>query len=136
MIREFLFPYYRQLLHNAKKRQLDKSRHLYFQVDTDGRCEDVIPLYMELGMDAMSPFEVASGSDVVKIGREYPSLVMFGGVDKRVLAQGKKAIDEMVDRVFPAMKERGGYAPTCDHGVPSEVEYEDWVYYRKRCQEF
>ena len=32
MIREFLFPYYRQLIENIKKRQLDKTRHLYFHV--------------------------------------------------------------------------------------------------------
>jgi len=136
MMREFLFPYYRELLKNIKKRQLDPTRHLYFQVDTDGDCRPVIPLYMELGMDVMSPFEVASGCDVVEIGRQYPHLVMTGGVDKRVLAAGKAEIDAMVDRIFPAMKARGGYTPTCDHGVPEEVSYEDWLYFRKRCQKF
>ena len=72
MIREFLFPYYRQLLDNVKKRQLDKARHLYFQVDTDGFSDQVIPVYRELGMDYLSPFEVASNCDVVRTGREYP----------------------------------------------------------------
>ena len=136
MIREFLFPYYSRLLENIKKRQLDPDRHLYFQVDTDGDCRPVIELYRELGMDVMSPFEVASGCDVVEIGRRYPWLVMFGGVDKRVLAQGKAGIDAMVDRIFPTMKARGGYIPTSDHGVPEEVSYEDWLYFRKRCREF
>ena len=53
-----------------------------------------------------------------------------------MLAKGKRAIDEMVDRIFPAMRERGGYIPTCDHGVPAEVRYEDYLHYRKRCLEF
>ena len=41
-------------------------------------------------MDAMSPFEVASGCDVVEIGRQYPNLFMLGGIDKRVLAAGPR----------------------------------------------
>ena len=136
MISEFIFPYYQQLLTNIKSRQIDKSRHLFFQVDTDGYANPVIPLYQSIGMDIMSPFEVASGCDVVEIGKQYPELLMFGGVDKRVLAQGRKAIDELVDRIFPAMRKRGGYIPTCDHGVPEEVPYDDYMYYRKRCLEF
>ena len=34
------------------------------------------------------------------------------------------------------MKARGGYIPTCDHGVPEEVDYENWVHFRKRLLEF
>jgi uroporphyrinogen decarboxylase len=136
MIREFLFPYYQELISGVKARQIDKSRHLYFQVDTDGMAASVIPLYQELGMDVMSPFEVASGSDVVEIGKQYPNLVMSGGLDKRILAKGKGDIDKMVDRIFPAMRARGGYIPTCDHGVPEEVPYENYLHYRKRALEF
>ena len=136
MMREFLFPYYAQLLKNTKARQIDQARHLYFQVDTDGFAAPVIPLYMELGMDVMSPFEVASNCDVVRIGQDYPTLTLCGGVDKRILAKGRAAIDEMVDRIFPVMRARGGFIPTCDHGVPEEVRYEDYLHYRKRCLEF
>jgi len=84
----------------------------------------------------MSPFEVASGCDVVEIGKQYPNLVMSGGIDKRILAQGKKEIDAMVDRIFPIMQARGGYIPTCDHGVPEEVPYENYLHYRQRALEF
>ena len=87
-------------------------------------------------MDVMSPFEVAAGCDVVEIGKKYPDLIMTGGIDKRVLAKGKEAIDKHLDYILPTMKKRGGYYPTCDHGVPKEVDYDDYLYYRKRCQEF
>jgi len=53
-----------------------------------------------------------------------------------VLAKGKNAIDEMVNRIFPVMQKRGGFIPTCDHGVPEEVRYEDYLHFRKRCLEF
>jgi hypothetical protein len=57
-------------------------------------------------------------------------------VDKRELAKGKAAIDRLVDRIFPVMQKRGGYIPTCDHGVPEEVSYQDYLHFRKRCLEF
>lgn len=135
MMREFLFPYYQQLFTNIRARQIDKSRHLYIQIDTDGNALPVIPLYQELGMDAMSPFEVASGCDVVAIGQDVPDLAIFGGIDKRILAQDKDAIDREVERILPVMRKRGGYIPTCDHGVPEEVPYQNYLHYRERCVE-
>lgn len=136
MIREFLVPYYQQLLTNMRRRQIDKSRHIGFQVDTDGFCEPVIDLYRELGMTHMSPFEVASNCDVIRTGEKYPDLRISGGVDKRILAQGPDAIDRMIDRIFPVMQKRGGYLPTCDHGVPEEVSLKNYMHFRKRCLEF
>jgi uroporphyrinogen decarboxylase len=113
MMKEFLLPYYQQLIANLKARQIDRSRHLYAQIDTDGFADPVIPVYVEsIGMDVMSPF------------------------DKRILAKGKDAIDRMVDAILPTMRKRGGYIPTCDHGVPEEVPYTDYLHYRKRCLEF
>jgi uroporphyrinogen decarboxylase len=135
MMREFLFPYYQQIISNLKSRQIDKDRHLFVQIDTDGFANPVIPVYQEIGMDVMSPFEVASGSDVVEIGKQYPELVITGGIDKRILAESKAAIDREVERILPVMRERGGYIPTCDHGVPEEVPYENYLHYRKRCVE-
>ena len=135
MIREFLFPYYRELIARIRRRQLDPTRHLYIQIDTDGDARPVIPVYREIGMDVMSPFEVASGCDVVAIGREYPDLVMFGGIDKRVLARTPADIDRELERILPAMRARGGYIPTCDHGVPEEVSLANYRHYRRRCVE-
>jgi uroporphyrinogen decarboxylase len=135
MMREFLFPYYRELIDRIRGRQLDPSRHLHIHIDTDGDAVPVIPVYMEIGMDAMSPFEAASGCDVVAIGRQYPGLAMFGGIDKRILAAGRDAIDRELERILPAMRARGGYIPTCDHGVPEEVTLEDYRHYRRRCIE-
>jgi uroporphyrinogen decarboxylase len=135
MMRRFLFPYYQQIIAALKRRQIDKARHLYVQIDTDGNAVPVIPVYQEIGMDVMSPFEVASGCDVVRIGKQHPRLVMSGGIDKRVLATTKAEIDQHLEYILPAMRARGGYTPTCDHGVPEEVSYENYLHYRKRCVE-
>jgi uroporphyrinogen decarboxylase len=132
MVREFLFPYYQQLIHNIRARRADKSRPLSFQLDTDGFSDVALPLYREIGLTFLSPFEAASGCDVVRTAKEYPDLLISGGFDKRILAQGKDAIDREIDRIMPGMKKRGGYFPTCDHGVPEEVSFENYMHYRKQ----
>ncbi|MFP4383440.1 MAG: uroporphyrinogen decarboxylase family protein [Spirochaetia bacterium] len=135
-VREFLFPYYQELIKNIRHRQKDRTRKLHIQIDTDGYCVPMIDLYREgIGMNSLTPFEVASGCDVVAIGREYPELVMSGGIDKRILTAGKAEIDRELERILPVMRKRGGYAPTCDHGVPAEVSYGNYLHYRKRCVE-
>ena len=134
MIKEFLFPYYEQLISNIKKRQ--KKKNIILQVDTDGHIESVLDLYKSIGFNYFSPFEVASGCDVVEIRKKHPDILMLGGIDKRILARGKEAIDREVDRIMPFMKKCGGYIPTCDHGVPAEVSFENYVHYRKRISEF
>lgn len=135
MMRGILFPYYRQLIANIRSRQLDPDRHLYLQIDTDGFADPVIPVYQELGMDAMSPFEVAAGCDVVRTACAHPGLALFGGIDKRVLATTPQEIDAMIERILPPLRARGGYIPTCDHGVPEEVSLMNYHHYRKRCIE-
>ncbi len=136
MMRQFILPYYQQLIANVRARQIDRRRHLYVQIDTDGFADPVIPLYAEaIGMDVMSPFEVAAGCDVVRTGREYPNLVMTGGIDKRILAAGPEAIDRELERILPVMRQRGGYIPTCDHGVPEEVTLANYLHYRQRAVE-
>ena len=136
MMKEFLLPYYQQLLANMRRRRLDPNRPIGLQVDTDGLCDPVIDLYCSLGMTHMSPFEAAAGCDVIRTGNQYLDLKISGGVDKRVLAQGPEAIDEMIGRIFPVMHRRGGFLPTCDHGVPEEVSLKNYLHFRKRCLEF
>lgn len=134
MIQEFLFPYYQQLIANIKARQAGKS--FIIQIDTDGDCRSVIPLYQSIGASYFSPFEAASGCDVVEIRKQYPNLLMRGGFDKRILAAGKEAIAREVERIMPFMKSQGGYIPSCDHGVPEEVNFEDYLYFRQLMQQY
>ena len=129
MIREFLLPYYKEVYQTLASCQ---QEYLYFQLDTDGFSDPIILVYMEAGMDMLSPFEVAAGCDVVRTAKEYPGLIISGGIDKRILAQGKDAIDRELERIIPFFVERGGYIPTCDHGVPDNVSFENYLYYRQR----
>lgn len=88
-----------------------------------------------IGFNAFSPFEVASGSDVLEIGKKFPDIVMAGGIDKREFSKSREELEAYLDRVLPVMKKRGGYIPTCDHGVPAEADFDSYMYYRKRCHD-
>jgi uroporphyrinogen decarboxylase len=133
MICAFLKPYYDQIIHNAKKRGKNK---IHIELATDGYIPAVIDRYISMGFNWFSPFEAAAGCDPVKIGCDYPDILISGGIDKRILAESCEAIDRMCDRIFPQMLVRGGYYPTCDHGVPEEVPFVNYMHYRKRCLEY
>ena len=148
-IRSFLFPYYKELIEDVRSRNnrlaLSDKNCLYKQpkpydliihVATDGDCRPIIPIYKEIGMNYMSPMEVASGCDVVEIRKQHPDIRIKGGMDKRILADSKEAIKREVDRIMPFMKRQGGYLPTCDHGVPPEVPFDNYVYFRELLKEY
>ncbi len=134
MIREFLFPYYQQLIENVKKR--NGGRRVRVQLGTDGRVQAVVDLYKSIGVDYFSPCEVASGVDVVQLGKEHPDILISGGIDKRIIAEGGDAIKRHLEYIMPTMRERGGYIPTCDHGVPEEVTIENYLLFRKLLKEY
>ena len=134
MMREFLFPYYEQLISDVRRR--NHGRKMHIQIDTDGNPDGVIDLYRSIGMDYMSPFEAAAGSDVVKIAQKYPDLRISGGIDKRMIARGGDDIRRHLDAIMPAMRKRGGYIPTCDHGVPEETTFENYMLYRRLMKEY
>lgn len=141
MIREFLFPYYQQLFENVARRNVRGSFYhapgtVLGQLATDGNFSGVLEMYKEIGFNFFAPVEVAADMDVVALRKKYPDILLSGGFDKRILAAGKDAIDREIDRIMPFMKKAGGYYPTCDHGVPEEVKFDDYLYFRKRMTEF
>ena len=130
MFREFMVPRYRRITELARSRGVD----MMF-VDSDGDVSELIPLWIEAGITGVYPMEVAAGMDVVALRREYGrDLLMTGGIDKRVLALDRKAIDEELAAKLP-LAEQGGYIPHIDHAIPHDVPYENFVYYWGRKKE-
>lgn len=126
----FMAPHYRKLIEFFRQRGID-----IISVDSDGNVLDFIPLLLDVGVTGLHPFEVAAGMDVVPIGRKYPEMQIWGGLDKRALAQDRRAIDAELERVLPAMKQRGGYGAGLDHGIPSDVPLENHRYFVQRLSE-
>ena len=127
MFKEFMYPQYVRLISFLKSH----GAKLVF-VDCDGYPgNELTALWLDAGVDAVSPCEIAAGNDLIQLRKDFPKLGMYGGIDKRVLAQSKEAIDREVLSKVPWLLERGGYIPHVDHAVPHDVPLENYIYYRK-----
>jgi len=99
-------------------------------LDTDGNLEELLPLFIESGINGTQPIEVNAGNDVVKLRKKYGrDLLMFGGIDKLTLSKGKREIREEVYNKIAPIIDKGGYIPTIDHLIPPDVPYENFLYY-------
>jgi uroporphyrinogen-III decarboxylase len=101
----------------------------YFAVDTDGNPTQLLPLLLDAGIDTLWPIERAADFHPIEIRKNFgKSLRLWGGVDKRVLAQGHEAIRSHLKEMIPLI-EQGGYIPTVDHLIPPDVSWDNFRYY-------
>jgi len=125
MVRKFMLPRYKKITELLRSNGVD-----IIYLDCDGNVEELIPLWLESGINYIWPFEVAAGNDAVAIRKKYgKDLILSGAIDKRALAKGKEAIREEVMSKVPFLLEQGGYFPTVDHAVPPDVTFANYCYY-------
>lgn len=122
MIRRFMMPCYDRIVDFARR-----VGGRIVSVDTDGNCSLLVPVFREHGINMMFPFEVQAGNDVVQYRREYPDMAIMGGLDKRALAEGRRAVDREMDRAREAAA-LGRYIPMFDHLIPPDVPWETFCY--------
>jgi len=125
-VREFLLPYIKRMTDFMKSKKIE-----VILLDTDGDCNELIPLFMEAGVTGMYPFETHTGMDIVKVRKKYPGLQMMGGISKSQIQFGKARIDEILEPVDSVLQ-TGGYIPFGDHLIPPDVDFENFSYYRNK----
>lgn len=126
MFRTFMYPHYVRLIGFLRSHGVK-----FIYVDCDGFPGELIPEYIDAGVDGMSPVEIAAGNDLIALRKAYPAFAMLGGIDKRELAKDRRAIYNEVMSKVPWLLERGGYVPHVDHAIPHNVPFENYVYYRR-----
>ena len=126
IFKEFLSPYYKKICSFMKSKGVE-----IIMVDTDGDCNELIPLFIETGVTGLYPMEVSAGMDVVAARKKYPELQIMGGVPKSDIALGKERIDEFLEPVEWMLKQ-GGFIPFGDHFIPPEVPWNEFKYYREK----
>jgi len=125
MVEKFMVPGYKKVMKHLRSYGID-----VFSVDCDGNIDELIPIWLEVGINGMLPCEVAAGMNVVDVRKKYgQDLWIAGGIDKRALSKGKKEIDDEVLGKLPFMLEKGGYIPTVDHEVPHDIPLANYMYY-------
>ncbi|MGB9806605.1 MAG: uroporphyrinogen decarboxylase family protein [Thermoproteota archaeon] len=124
MVKRFMVPAYKSLVKFFRSYGVK-----VILVDSDGNVEQLIPIWLELGINGITPCEVAAGMNVVDLRRKYPRLVMMGGLDKRELSKDKEAIEKELMSKVPKLVETKGYFPGVDHAVPPDVSLENFTYF-------
>ena len=98
------------------------------ELDSDGCVDDLIPIWIESGINCTSPVEVAAHCDILDYRRRYGKNMAYKqGIDKRIIARGGRELEEHVMNIVPQMFKLGGYIPGCDHGVPPDISWKNYV---------
>ena len=99
------------------------------QLDCDGKIDDLIPIWLDGGVNCMFPVEIGDWADPVALRRRWgQGMLMRGGFDKHILARGPEAIRVEVRRLTPLVEE-GAFIPHCDHRVPADVSMANYIFY-------
>jgi len=126
MARRFLQPAYERW-----SAEIRTSGCEIIDMDSDGRVDELIPIWIESGINACDPIEAAAGNDIVAFRRQFGRKMAYkGGVDKRAIAKGGEAIEAELRRIAPVVAD-GGYIPGCDHGVPPDISWPNFVHYAR-----
>lgn len=127
MVRKFLMPVW-----SAWSEKIKASGCRIVMVDSDGYIGELIPLWIESGINCCVPLEVAAGNDIVEYRKLYGRKMAYGGgIDKRAIAKGGKIMEQEVYRVVPPLLKDGGYLPGCDHGVPPDISWQNFIEYSR-----
>ncbi len=125
---EFVGPHYKKITELLLKHGID-----IVSLDCDGCIDKLIPVWLENGVNTMFPIEVGTWSaNIAPWRKQYgEKLRGVGGMDKRVFAQDKAAVDREIERLKPLI-ELGGYIPCPDHRIAPDAVFENVAYYCER----
>ncbi len=125
LFREVCAPWYKKITGLARSHGVE-----FASVDCDGCIDSLVPIWLESGVNIMFPIEVGTWEANIRPWREKYGLAIrgVGGMDKRVFALDRSAIDAEIERLKPLVG-LGGYLPCPDHRIPLEAEWDLVRYY-------
>jgi uroporphyrinogen decarboxylase len=127
MVRRFLKPAYLRWVPEIKK-----SGCPIIDMDSDGFIGELIPIWIESGINVCDPIEVAAGNDINEFRARFGKSIGYtGGIDKRAIAAGGETMRAELERVVPPMLKTGGFIPGCDHGVPHDISWPNFIEYSR-----
>jgi uroporphyrinogen decarboxylase len=125
--REFMLPHMKRVTRGLHDVGID-----IIMVDSDGRVDELLPLWLEAGVNLHYPLEAAAGCDPLRYRELYGrDILLMGGIDKRVMRDGctRADVEREVMAKVPALWKQGGYSPMVDHAVPPDVPFELFRHY-------
>jgi hypothetical protein len=99
-------------------------------LDCDGNMDELIPLWLDAGINLFWPLEVAAGMDPLALRKQYGrEIILAGGLDKRELMRDKESLRHEVMAKVPTLAATGPYFPSPDHLVPIDMPFDNFCYY-------
>ncbi len=131
LFERIMVPAYRRIADTLKKYGCD-----LYAVDCDGLIDQLLPHWLDAGVNVMFPLEIGSWkADPMSYRKKYgKDLRIFGGIDKLAIERGRDAIDEEIERRKPLMAD-GGFIPMPDHLITPDTALDDYRYYLDRMRE-
>lgn len=129
--KKYMVPHYRRIVDLCHRHSVD-----VIWVDCDGKIDALLPLWLEAGVNCMFPLEVGTWhADPLRFRQQYgKDLLMMGGFDKHILAQAAQAIEAEILRLA-SLVEEGGFIGFCDHRVPPDVPYANYLFYLEKVRQ-
>jgi uroporphyrinogen decarboxylase len=121
-------PHYRRITQRVRAAGIE-----IVSLDSDGKIDRLVPIWLENGVNTMFPIEVGTWGASIQPWREQygRELRGVGGMDKRVFAQDRAAVDREIERLKPLV-ELGGYLPCPDHRIAPDALWDNVRYYCDR----
>ena len=124
-VAEFIKPYYRRIWDMLA----DRGARVFSQ-DSDGDLNAVIDVFLEAGVNCMTPMEPAAGMDIVKLREKYGDrLAVSGGIDKHVIRRSREEIVAELEYKIPPMIRSGGCMLGLDHRIPNGTPLANYRFY-------
>ena len=131
MMKEFMVPHYKKLMKFFKGHGLE-----FMVMDSDGHNRQILEAFMPDAFDGIQPIEIAAMNDPAEYLAKYPTMVTWGGIDKRELRFDKARTRAEVKLRYQAARKYRRYIPTVDHGVPPDVPVRNFLYMVELLQGF
>ena len=105
VLRKVFFPYTKKLVESIKSRGVPVIRH------SDGYLMDILPDWLDMGIDGLHSIQPSAGMDIVGLKRAYGDrLVLLGNVDIDLLGRGTpEQVAQEVRRLIDTVGPGGGY---------------------------
>ena len=126
---EFMLPYYGMLVPELRRRGIRVF------VDSDGDITQMVPWFIDAGVEGLLPLERQAGVDVGALRDKYPGFLFLGHFDKMTMPRGREAMRAEFERLLPAMK-KGGFIPSVDHQTPPSVTMAQYADYLELLREY
>ena len=122
--------HYKELLFEADKLLCEyfHDKKLKVLLHSCGCVKELIPFFIEAGIDCLQPLEVKAGMDLIELKKTYgENLSFMGGIDTRLYSSDSaELLEHEIKSKFEAAKKNGGYIYHCDHSIPDNVSFSQY----------